>query len=287
MVDMRGGSHDDGRVMDPEHTPQPRPDAGPWWQRPLRALPVMVGLNVAVFTLWQLGRSSEPLAWFMLLNFVVSATRLAHGLVWTALTSVFSHQELWHLVLNMVVLWSFGSILERLWGWKAFTAFYLAAGVAGSVAHAAACVWILHDPRISALGASGAVAGVLMAYAMLFPRQKILVMGIVPVPAAAGVLAFAALDVWGLVAQSRGGGLPIGHGAHLGGAAAGAILVLVFRRWLGRGGAAMPEGPTRSEMKELARLRKKLEAGGPESLTAEEIRFLAELRRRFGGQRGE
>jgi len=172
--------------------PQDRdPGEGPWWQRPLRALPVIVGLDVVVFVLWQLARTSEPLARFMLVNFVVSATRLENGLVWTVLSSVFSHQELWHLGVNMLVLWSFGSILERLWGWRAFTAFYLAAGLAGSVAHAGACVWILHDPRISALGASGAVAGVLMAYAMLFPRQKILVMGIVPVPAAAGVLVLA------------------------------------------------------------------------------------------------
>ncbi len=258
----------------------PAQDAGaPWWRRPLRAVPVIVGLDVAVFFFWQLARTSEPLARFLLVNFVVSADRLEAGLFWTLLTSVFSHQEFWHLGVNMVVLWSFGSILERLWGWRAFSAFYLAAGIAGSAAHAAACVWILHEPRIAALGASGAVAGVLMAYAVLFPRQKILVMGIVPVPAAGGVLAFAALDVWGLVAQSRGGGLPIGHGAHLGGALAGAILVVGFRRWLGRRGREMPRVLSRRELQELERIREKLEAGGPQSLSQEELRFLEDLRR--------
>jgi len=121
----------------------------------------------------------------------------------------------------------------------------------------------------------------LMAYAIIFPRQKILIMGIVPVPAWAGVAALVAWDLWGLAAQSHGGGLPIGHGAHLGGAGAGAIMVLLFRQRFQPEHLVMPAGPTRAEIRELERIRHKLESEGPHALTPEEAQFLADLRRRF------
>jgi hypothetical protein len=60
---------------------------------------------------------------------------------------------------------------------------------------------------------------------------------VVPLPAIVGALAFIGLDVWGLIAQAEGGGLPIGHGAHLGGAFAGILYYVLFlRRRIPRGG---------------------------------------------------
>lgn len=64
----------------------------------------------------------------------------------------------------------------------------------------------------------------------MFPREKILLFGIIPLPAIVGALAFIGLDIWGVVAQAGGGGLPIGHGAHLGGAITGIIYYLLYLR---------------------------------------------------------
>ena len=80
-----------------------------------------------------------------------------------------------------------------------------------------------------ALGASGALAGVILLFSLAFPKERLYILGLIPIPAIFGALAFVGLDIWGLVAQSKGGGLPIGHGAHLGGALAGGIYFLIRR----------------------------------------------------------
>jgi rhomboid family protein len=263
----------------------------PWWRRPLRVVPVIIGINVVVFLAWQLSKAVPHLRGIMVINFLTSPLHLEHGLYWTLLTSVFSHAELWHLAINMIVLYSFGAVLERLWGPRTFLGFYLAAGILASVSHCAVTQWLLSRGNVSALGASGAISGLLLAYALIFPRHKILVLGIIPVPAAAGVVAFVGLDVWGLIAQTRGGGLPIGHGAHLGGAAAGAVLYLLFIRpklaaRRGYNGAGMPPALTREESRRLERLHSKVEEEGRESLTPEDRLFLHQLRERFRDVRG-
>lgn len=264
----------------------------PWWRRRLHVVPVVIGINVVVFLAWQLSKAMPALRGVMVVNFLTSPLHLEHGLYWTLLTSVFSHAELWHLAINMIVLFSFGAVLERLWGPRTFLWFYLAAGILASISHCATTRWFLHRMDVSALGASGAICGLLMAYALIFPHHKILVLGIIPVPAAAGVVAFVGLDVWGLVAQSRGGGLPIGHGAHLGGAAAGAVLYFLFirpklaaRRGFSRGGE--PPTLTREESRRLERLHRKVGEEGPESLTPDERLFLHQLRERFRDVRGD
>ncbi len=183
----------------------------------------ILALNIAVYLAWLASTVEPGLRRFMMENFLVSPAHLEAGKLWTLLTSVFSHAELWHLLFNMIVLVSFGQVLEWLMGTRRFLAFYLAAGVAASVSHCLTSALILGRADVFALGASGALSAVLLVFALRFPREKILIFGIVPIPAMVGALAFIGLDLWGLTAQARGGGLPIGHGAHLGGAAFGAI----------------------------------------------------------------
>lgn len=154
-------------------------------------------------------------------NFLVSWDALIEGRWWVCVTSVFSHYLLLHLLINMLVLSSFGRVLEPFLGHMRFLVFYLAAGVFGSLMHAFVSAYLLDDPGLAALGASGAACGVVLLFSLLFPREKILLFGFIPVPALVGALAFVALDIWGLSAQAKGGGLPIGHGAHLGGAFVG------------------------------------------------------------------
>jgi rhomboid-like protein len=188
----------------------------------------IIKLNILVFLAWNFtGPRFQDL---MMENFVVSWQYLEHGRIWTLLTAVFSHINLLHLMVNMYALYGFGVILESLLGRKRFLIFYLSAGAFSSLTHALVSAWILHRPEIPALGASGAVSGVLIVFCALFPYEKILLLGIIPLPAFFGALLFIGLDIWGLVAQSHGGGLPIGHGAHLGGALAGFFYYLFFLR---------------------------------------------------------
>ena len=252
------------------------------------AVSVIIGINVLVFLAWQAASVLPNLENLMVVNFLVSTSRLMHGFLWTLVTAAFSHNELWHLAINMFVLWSFGTVLERLWGTRIFVIFYLVAAGASSLSHCAVSSLIMGNGDIPALGASGAISGLLLAYALYFPRHKILLFGIIPVPALAGVLAFVGIDLWGLVAQSRGGGLPIGHGAHLGGALAGALMYFFWLRAArpvpsapaqGSPAAGMP-GLTPEEAREFERIRIKVEALGPQALTPKEQDFLNRLRER-------
>lgn len=185
----------------------------------------IAAINVAVFLAWHLAAVPADL---MAGHFVVSWELLAAGRVWTAITTVFSHFALFHLLVNTIVLLSFAPPLETLMGARRFLGFYLAAGVLGSLGHAAVTNFLLDRPEQAALGASSAISGVLLLFALLFPRARVLFFFIVPLPAIVAALAFIGIDIWGLVAQVEGGGLPIGHGAHLGGALAG-ILYYVLR----------------------------------------------------------
>lgn len=196
--------------------------------KPLRRavfVPLIIAINIVVFLMWRTAGGAE--SQFMIDNFLVSWDGLLAGRWWTLITSVFSHNMLLHIFINMFVLNSFGSLLERVLGRWRFLAFYLAAGVISSFMHCVVSAFLLGSPELPALGASGAIAGLVLVFALIFPDEKILLFGLIPLPALWGALGFIALDLWGLFEQAHGSGLPIGHGAHLGGAFTG-ILYYVF-----------------------------------------------------------
>lgn len=166
----------------------------------------------------------------MVENFLVSWNDLVDRRYWNLLTSVFSHNMFLHFFMNMLVLSSFGPILERILGFKRFVKIYLLAGFVGSLGHVVVSAWLLQKPELAALGASGAIAGIVILFSLIFPRQTILLFGLIPVPAFWGAILFIGLDLWGLIEQAEGGGLPIGHGAHLGGAFTGIIYYLMSVR---------------------------------------------------------
>jgi membrane associated rhomboid family serine protease len=183
-------------------------------------------LNGVVFLAWQFSDSVQ----FMQEHFVVSYARLASGQLYTLLSSVFSHNMILHFIINMFVLQSFGPFLENYLGSVRFTVFYLVCGVMGSASHALTSYYFLDQPGLEAIGASGAIAGIIMIFALSFPKEKILLFGLIPMPAIFGAFAFMGLDLWGLYEQSSGSGLPIGHGAHLGGAFAGLFIHILYLR---------------------------------------------------------
>lgn len=189
----------------------------------------ILAVNVGVFLLWISDAAPAPV---LAEHFLVSWDHVAAGRPWVLLSAVFSHHLLFHLLVNMIVLTSFGPPLERAMGAGRFLVFYLAAGITGSAAHAAVSNLLIGRPEQPALGASSALAGMLLLYALSFPRAKVLLFFVLPLPAILAALAFVAIDVWGLVAQIEGGGLPIGHGAHLGGALVGVVYFVVLGRRL-------------------------------------------------------
>jgi membrane associated rhomboid family serine protease len=182
---------------------------------------IFIALNIAVYVMWS--NAGEARMFFLENHFAVSWDALLAGRWWTLITSVFSHYMLLHLFFNMMVLNSFGPIIVEVLGNRFFFIFYLAAGVVSSLSHSLVTAFFLHAPNLPAVGASGSLAGILLLFCLLFPKEKILLMAIIPLPAIWAALAFVALDIWGLIAQSHGGGLPIGHGAHLGGAFCGLV----------------------------------------------------------------
>jgi rhomboid-like protein len=197
-----------------------------------RHISLLILLNILIFFLWlstslgylPLGINES----FMERNFLVSWNGLLEGRYWTLLSSAFSHTLFIHIFLNMFVLQSFGPIVHSVLGVRRFAAFYLIAAIISSFSHAAVSAFVVGKPGLPALGASGAVSGVILLFALLFPTQKILMFGFIPVPAIIGGLIFIGLDLWGLWAQAEGGGLPIGHGAHLGGAFTGIFYYLIL-----------------------------------------------------------
>lgn len=195
-------------------------------------VPALIALNVAIFLLWNL--PSAVSARFMEANFAVSWNAVVEGRWWVLLTAVFSHFLLWHILLNMLVLLSFGPPVEAVLGTRRFLQFYLIAGLVSSLMHCAVSHWVLGQDEVPAVGASGAIVGVLLLFALMFPRQRIYIFGLIPIPALWGAAVLVGFDVWGLLQQSRGGESLIGHGAHLGGALAGWLGYLYFRRSAGR-----------------------------------------------------
>jgi membrane associated rhomboid family serine protease len=147
-----------------------------------------------------------------------------HGRVWQLVTYMFLHGGPMHLLFNMLTLWMFGVELERMWGTVYFTKFYFLTGV---VAGLTQVVLGLLAPQFNAttIGASGAIYGVLMAYAIYFPHRTILWFGIFPLPVRVMVLIMGALSLLG--AMSGVGG--VAHTAHLGGMAAAYVYLKGMR----------------------------------------------------------
>jgi len=138
----------------------------------------------------------------------------------TIITYQFFHADLTHVVGNMIFLWVFGDDVERVLGRGRYLAFYLLCGVIGGL------VFVANDPHstIELIGASGAVAGVVVGYVMLRPCAKITVLlGIIPLRISAYwvVGLFIISQLWNLGASSKS---EVAYWCHFGGMLGGAVL---------------------------------------------------------------
>lgn len=141
-----------------------------------------------------------------------------HGRVWELFTYMLVHSmSPFHVLMNMLTLYFFGGEVESAWGTKRFAWFYVICGVGAGL-----CA-LLFDPRSSVVGASGAVFGVMVAFAMLFPDAVIYFFGMIPMRAPHLVLLFMAIEMAMLMQPGSGGG--VSSWAHLGGAGVGYLYV--------------------------------------------------------------
>jgi membrane associated rhomboid family serine protease len=147
--------------------------------------------------------------------------------VYTLLSYMFLHGDILHLASNMLFLWVFGDNVEDAMGHFRFLAFYLMCGVCGALAHAVA----MPASKLPLIGASGAVAGVIAAYLMLHPRVMVWVLAFRFIPLK--ISAAWVLGVWvatQLLMVLLNQADQIAWWAHIGGMAAGAVLILFMRR---------------------------------------------------------
>ena len=215
-------------------------------ENPLRAIRLqwvtisLIAANVLVFLLQLLGDGESGQAAMVSFAVVPSELLQVQGLPggammpglqvpeWlTLITYQFLHGGILHLVSNMLFLWVFGDNVEDAMGHLRFLVFYLLCGVAGGLAHAA----FLPASQFPLIGASGAVAGVIAAYLMLHPRVRIWVLAFRFVPLrvpAVWVLGFWVVMQLVMVVLAPADG--VAWWAHVGGMAAGAVLILFMRR---------------------------------------------------------
>ena len=215
---------------------------------------LVIAANLIVFFLFQGGGASGPFTY----GFSVIPYELTHGvdlvspvgglpsgdgassipqapgpvpIYLTVFTAMFMHGGYFHLFGNLLYLWIFGDNIEHRFGRAAFLLLYFASGIAGTVVQVA----MAPDSVVPNLGASGAISGVMGAYLMLFPRNRvdaIFFFFVVSVPAVLVIGFWIVMQIvegfgtLGTVGMTGG----VAYGAHVGGFFAGAILATVMRR---------------------------------------------------------
>ena len=152
------------------------------------AIKILVSVNFGIFLLQTIARTEGM---FFPLFGLVPKLVWSEFMLWQPFTYLFFHGSIWHVLINMFVLWMFGSELERLWGKKHFLKFYFVTGVGAGLV----TMIIGLNSMTPIVGASGAVYGVLLAYGLTYPNRTVYLYGIIPIKSlwfviGIGVIAF-------------------------------------------------------------------------------------------------
>jgi len=155
------------------------------------------------------------------------------GEVWRLFTPMFLHGGIWHLFVNMLVLYFVGSRLEEVYGRGEFVTLYLVSGVCAQLFYFLA--WLGgYAPGNPSIGASGAISAILVIYAFNFPHQQVLLYFVIPMPVWLLVVLYIGWDILGAMGARNA---PIAYFVHIGGVVFGAVYYLagirlsdVFRR---------------------------------------------------------
>jgi len=161
---------------------------------------------------------------------VVPAAVFEQLAVWQVVSYMFLHGSIGHLLINMLSLWMFGTELERMWGTRFFTKYYFITGIGAGIT---TLLWSLSPLPFAdeiyysaMIGASGAVYGVLLAYALAFPHRPIYMYFVFPIPAKYFMMIIGAITFLSSVGS---GGSGVAHTAHLGGLAVGYLYLKGLR----------------------------------------------------------
>jgi len=176
------------------------------------AMKALIGANVLIFFA-QLGVRSLTVMLGLVPEYVIE-----RFWIWQLGTYMFLHGGLFHILFNMLALWMFGAELERIWGTRNFLKFYFVTGIGAGVLSVAfsllpfAASAQLYKSNI--IGASGAIYGLLLAYAMYFPDRPIYYMMLFPIPAKYFVMIIGAIAFYASLSGAGGG---VANATHLGG----------------------------------------------------------------------
>ena len=194
----------------------------------------LIALCVAVFA-YELTLPADRLEAFLLAWGAVPERIRQGQALWTLATSQFLHAGWLHLIGNMLFLWVFGDNIEDAMGHVRYLVFYLLCGVVAALTQ----VWLLPADSVAMVGASGAIAGVLGAYIVLFPQGRVRALVFFGIIFVTLIPAWVMLGFWFLMQLASGlgilaqGGAPgtggVAFWAHVGGFVAGALLVWPFR----------------------------------------------------------
>ncbi|MCH5307558.1 MAG: rhomboid family intramembrane serine protease [Prevotella sp.] len=211
-------------------------------------------INVLAFlATWVFERSGIDLTAMFGLHFFLASD--FH--VWQFLTYMFLHGGFTHILFNMFALWMFGSVIERVWGPKKFIFYYIVCGVgAGIIQEIVQYVQFVSDPVLASesldalmpvrtsggvvqmtigdylnyrltIGASGAVYGILLAFGMIFPNERLFIIPIpFPIKAKWLIVGYIFIEFFSAMGQSDG----IAHMAHLGGMLFGFLLIRYWQK---------------------------------------------------------
>ena len=236
------------------------------------AIKILVSVNFGIFLLQTIARTDGL---FFPLFGLVPKLVWSEFMIWQPFTYLFFHGGIWHVLINMFVLWMFGSELERLWGKEHFLKFYFVTGVGAGLV---TMIFGLNS-MTPIVGASGAVYGVLLAYGLTYPNRTVYLYGIIPIKSlwfviGIGVLAF--MSSFDNVSQ-------ISHLTHLSGMMIGYLMlkrpVRINDLWFGIRKKTLEYKIKHEEKKlsqhqaierEIDRILDKINREGFDSLTAEE-----------------
>ena len=178
---------------------------------------IIIIINIVIYILLEFsGLKSDIFRQFGL----IPAKTLFEANIWQPFTYMFLHDGFFHILLNMLFLWMFGKEVELSWGKIAFYKYYLITGVGSGLLNA----MIHYNSTIPVVGASGAVFGILLAFAMIYPNRIVLLYGLVPMKVKYLVIGLALIALFSsiLLKDSR-----ISHLTHL----SGMITGFVYLNW--------------------------------------------------------
>ncbi|MCH7611932.1 MAG: rhomboid family intramembrane serine protease [Candidatus Marinimicrobia bacterium] len=183
------------------------------------AIKVLIWINIGLFILKELSASQVDLARLFGLS-----PNMVWPMIWQPVTYMFIHGDIFHVLINMFVLWMFGSEMESIWGRTEFLRYYFLTGVGSGL------IWLLFNiaqPYSVLIGASGAIYGILLAYGMMFPNRTVYLYFLIPIKVKwfvifLGVIAFV---------SSLNNYSNISHITHLSGMVIGFIYLRYYRRW--------------------------------------------------------